>query len=188
MLKFLTSAADSAGWPDSERDVLLVGRSNVGKSTFINKLYAQKAAYVGKTPGKTRLLNFFDAGDYLLVDAPGYGYAKRTADEQLAYRDMMNEYLTEREALRLVILLVDARHKPSADDLQMMDYLRQAHLPVKVIATKADKLKNSEIRPAIRQICNALQIPENALTLSDPRRNELYLQIREEILQALRIA
>ena len=188
MLKFLTSAASAAGWPDSEADVLLVGRSNVGKSTFINKLYSQKAAYVGKTPGKTRLLNFFDAGDYLLVDAPGYGYARRTAGEQLAYRDMMNEYFEKRKQLKLVILLVDARHKPSADDQQMMDYLRDAHLPVKVIATKADKLKNSEIRPAVREICSTLQIPENALTLSDPRKNELYLQIREEILQSLRIA
>ena len=97
MISFICSATNKKEFPDSEKEVVFVGRSNVGKSSLINAVYNQKLAYVGKTPGKTKLVNFFDIyGIYTAVDVPGYGYAKRSMNETIAFGKMMEDYFSRK--------------------------------------------------------------------------------------------
>ena len=139
MIRFIKSAKSSVDYPESLKEVVLVGRSNVGKSSFINAVFNQKAAYVGKTPGKTRLLNFFAVDDrYTLVDVPGYGFAKLSNNEIVAFGEMMEEYFSKRQALKLLVMITDIRHKPTGDDLDMIEFARYHHLNTLVIANKAD--------------------------------------------------
>ena len=145
--ELVISAASKEQWPESELpEVVLAGRSNVGKSSFINTMTnRKKLAYVGNTPGKTRLLNFFKLDDELLfVDVPGYGYANTSQSQLIKFGEMMEDYFEGREQKRGLVLIVDSRHKPTEDDIMMMDYARYFHIPVIVIATKIDKLKRSQ--------------------------------------------
>ncbi|WP_417899400.1 ribosome biogenesis GTP-binding protein YihA/YsxC [Bacillus haimaensis] len=120
----------------------LAGRSNVGKSSFINKMINRKnLARTSSKPGKTQTLNFYLINEMLhFVDVPGYGFAKVPKSERDAWGRMMQTYLTSREQLRAVLMIVDLRHPPSKDDVTMYDYLKHYDLPVIVIATKADKI------------------------------------------------
>lgn len=120
----------------------LAGRSNVGKSSFINKMINRKnLARTSSKPGKTQTLNFYLINEMLhFVDVPGYGFAKVPKSERDAWGRMMQTYLTSREQLRAVLMIVDLRHPPSKDDVTMYDYLKHYELPVIVIATKADKI------------------------------------------------
>lgn len=145
--ELVISAPDKDSWPESDLpEVVLAGRSNVGKSSFINTLTnRKKLAYVGNTPGKTRLLNFFKLDDELMfVDVPGYGYANISRAQLVKFGEMMEDYFSEREQKKGLVLIVDSRHKPSEDDVVMMDYARYFDIPIVVIATKVDKLKRSE--------------------------------------------
>ena len=187
MIKFITGAMQRKQWPDSDCEILLVGRSNVGKSTFLNNLAKQRIAYVGKTPGKTRMLNFFADEQYTLVDAPGYGYAKRSTREIDEYRQMMEEYFNYRDALRLVVLLVDARHKPSVEDQEMMEFLRQQRLPILVVATKVDKLRRNDYKLNAQLIADTLCIPVDSVFFKD-LSNELEVnKLHKEIIHRLSI-
>lgn len=139
----LLSAANKSHYPqDDLPEIALAGRSNVGKSSFINCLLGRKnLARTSSKPGKTQLLNFFNIDDKLrFVDVPGYGYAKVSKTERARWGKMIEEYLTTRENLRAVVSLVDLRHEPSADDVQMYDFLKYYEIPVIVVATKADKI------------------------------------------------
>ncbi|PPE04536.1 GTP-binding protein [Entomoplasma ellychniae] len=146
---FIKSAADKSGWIEDEiPEILFVGRSNVGKSSFINSLANnKKLAKVANTPGKTRLLNFFDINNSLfrLVDAPGYGYAKIAKDAKMRFAEMMEEYFDKRENLKAIVMLVDLRHKPTKDDQEMYEFLKSSNKRVLIIGTKLDKLKRNEI-------------------------------------------
>lgn len=145
--ELIISAPDKDSWPNTQLpEIVLAGRSNVGKSSFINTLTnRKKLAYVGNTPGKTRLLNFFQLDDELMfVDVPGYGYANTSRAQLIKFGEMMEDYFSEREQKKGLVLIVDSRHKPSEDDIVMMDYARYFAIPVVVIATKIDKLKRSE--------------------------------------------
>ena len=129
--------------PDTGQvEVAFAGKSNVGKSSFINTLLNRKnLARTSGKPGKTQLLNFFNIDDKLrFVDVPGYGYAKVSKTERVKWGKMIEEYLTIRENLRAVVSLVDFRHEPSADDVQMYEFLKYYEIPVIVVATKADKI------------------------------------------------
>ena len=139
------------------------GRSNVGKSSMINKLLNRKSlARVSGTPGKTITINFYNIDDTIhLVDLPGYGYAKRSKQEVKEWGSMMENYLKNREELVQTILLVDGRHKPTADDVTMADWIRHYHDRVIVIATKMDKLKKSEIEPNLELIWETLYLGED---------------------------
>ena len=139
----LLSAANKSHYPqDDIPEVALAGRSNVGKSSFINTLLNRKnLARTSGKPGKTQLLNFFNIDDKLrLVDVPGYGYARVSKKEREKWGRMIEEYLTSRENLKAVVSLVDFRHEPSADDVQMYEFLKYYEIPVILVTTKADKI------------------------------------------------
>ena len=141
--EILLSAANKSHYPQDEiPEIALAGRSNVGKSSFINTLLNRKnLARTSGKPGKTQLLNFFNIDDKLrFVDVPGYGYAKVSKTERAKWGKMIEEYLTSRENLRAGVSLVDFRHEPSADDVQMYEFLKYYEIPVIVVATKADKI------------------------------------------------
>lgn len=134
--------------PDLGLDIVLAGRSNVGKSSLINKLINRKnLARTSSNPGKTRTLNFYSVNDqWYFVDLPGYGYAKVSHSEQNAFKKMVDSYFASQRPM-VVWQIVDLRHSPSVQDLQMQDYLRHSGLPYMVVATKADKLsKNNQIK------------------------------------------
>lgn len=139
----LLSATNKSNYPqDDIPEVALAGRSNVGKSSFINTMLNRKnLARTSGKPGKTQLLNFFNIDDKLrFVDVPGYGYARVSKKEREKWGKMIEEYLTSRENLRAVVSLVDLRHEPSADDVQMYEFLKYYEIPVILVATKADKI------------------------------------------------
>ena len=139
----LLSATNKSHYPqDDIPEVALAGRSNVGKSSFINTMLNRKnLARTSGKQGKTQLLNFFNIDDKLrFVDVPGYGYARVSKKEREKWGKMIEEYLTTRENLRAVVSLVDLRHEPSADDVQMYEFLKYYEIPVILVATKADKI------------------------------------------------
>ena len=141
--EILLSAANKSHYPqDDIPEIALAGRSNVGKSSFTNTLLSRKnLARTSGKPGKTQLLNFFNIDDKLrFVDVPGYGYAKVSKTERAKWCKMIEEYLTSRDNLRAVVSLVDLRHDPSADDVQMYEFLKYYEIPVIIVATKADKI------------------------------------------------
>ena len=128
--------------PCSRMEIAFAGRSNVGKSTLINKLFNRKSlARVSAVPGKTATINFYQLEGVHFVDLPGYGYAKVAKSEKERWAGLIEGYLNSEREIRLVFLLIDMRHAPSADDLHMISYLVEAELPFVIILTKADKLK-----------------------------------------------
>ncbi len=164
--KFLTTAVKPEQYPDTfVPEIAFVGRSNVGKSSLINCLTNRnKLARTSSSPGKTATINFYDiAGKYRLVDLPGYGYAKVSKAEQERWTRMIERYLTDRYNLVQVIQLVDARHKPSADDVTMIEWIRQIGYKPIIIATKLDKLKKSQIEANLTEIYTTLQLDDNSI-------------------------
>lgn len=145
---------------DNLPEFMLVGRSNVGKSSFINLISgSKKLAKISSTPGKTRFLNFYLLNkSFYFVDVPGYGYASVSKKEQKKFGLMIEEYLEKRENLMRTYMLVDIRHKPSNDDIMMYDYLKFHNIPVTIIATKKDKLSNNKVEKNIRVIKEALKL------------------------------
>ena len=141
-------------------EFLLVGRSNVGKSSFINCLLGRKnLAYTSSKPGKTQTLNFYLVNkSFYLVDVPGYGYASVSKKEQEKFGLMIEEYLQHREELKRVFMLVDFRMKPTEDDVLMYNYLKYFNIPVTLIATKADKVGGSKKEKCLKQIMETIDL------------------------------
>ena len=162
--ELVISAPDKKSWPDTDLpEVVLAGRSNVGKSSFINTMCGRKKlAYVGNSPGKTRLLNFFNLDDkYMFVDVPGYGYAKISKTQLLKFGQMMEDYFSQRKQKKGMVLLVDARHKPTEDDITMMEFARYYEIPICVGATKMDKVKPSQKHKQLKEIRRVLDMRED---------------------------
>lgn len=184
-VKFVTSAADKSGWIDDDlKEFVFLGRSNVGKSTFINLITNNKnLARVSSTPGRTRLLNFFDVNkEYRLVDAPGYGYASVNKNNDALFARMMEDYFDSRENLVAAFLLLDSRRIPNDDDLMIYRMLVMANIPVILVATKCDKLNQSERSKLKKNIFSTLNLPlDTNLILAQENRQNWILQVEETI-------
>ena len=155
---FKASYGLSSQLPTPDRaEIVFSGRSNVGKSSIINKLCNRKSlARVSSTPGKTATINFYDVDDLYFVDLPGYGYAKVSNEERRRWDLLINAYFASARPLALLVQLLDSRHAPSADDMQMLSYLQHHEIPFVVALTKGDKLKKSQFAPTVAeftQIC-----------------------------------
>ena len=164
---FITSVAQKGNFYNTNKPlVCVVGKSNVGKSSIINMLAGQKKlARTSVTPGRTRLVNYFDFGEFVLADLPGYGFAKVSKEEKLKWADLMENFLATQK-IKLVISLVDIRHEPTDEDKMMINYLYHYAIPFSIVATKADKLSKSKIKPSLGVIASNLRVGIGDLTAS----------------------
>src|SRR5262245_17135919 len=157
--------ASAGGWrPDTTLpEVAFWGRSNVGKSSLLNRLVKRnKLARVSNTPGRTREINFFKVNDqFILVDLPGYGYAKISKDRKAEWKPMIEGYLSGSPNLKGIVQLLDVRHDPTKDDLQMFDFLAQVGVPTMVVMTKTDKLSKAQARTRITAITASLGLEDD---------------------------
>ncbi|MBR2830217.1 MAG: YihA family ribosome biogenesis GTP-binding protein [Solobacterium sp.] len=164
--EYLASSAYESQWPVSDLpEVIFAGRSNAGKSSLINALTNRKnLAYSGKTPGKTQLLNFFLIEDRVVfVDAPGYGYARGGDQSARVFGRLMEPYFRRREQLKAMVIVLDIRRTPSPEDIQMVEYAKQAHLAILGACTKADKLSNNQISAQLKIIADTLELGKQNL-------------------------
>ncbi|MFP7169552.1 ribosome biogenesis GTP-binding protein YihA/YsxC [Terribacillus sp. 7520-G] len=166
--EIVISAVSKKQYPETHMpEIALAGRSNVGKSSFINKMINRKnLVRTSQKPGKTQTLNFYKINDrFHFVDVPGYGYAKVSKKERNAWGKMLEEYFTERENLKAVVLLVDIRHEPTKDDVTMYDFLKHYELPVVVVATKLDKIPKGKRVQHIKRAADKLQLEQDDIIL-----------------------
>lgn len=188
-VEFLGGMAAGAGWRPPARlpEIAFAGRSNVGKSSLINTLLRRrKIARVSNTPGRTREINFFEVnGAFVLVDLPGYGYARISREQRAAWRPLIEGYLRGSPALRGVVQLLDARREPSDDDLQMLEFLASLGTPTIVIATKIDKLRGAERDRRLRELARDAGVDEEQVipfsAVSGEGRDELAQAIRDVV-------
>ena len=171
--QFIISAADKKQFIKSEKPVIAVcGKSNVGKSSFINMLAGRnKLAKVSKDPGRTRLVNYFDFGQFLLADLPGYGYARVSKGEKEKWAHLLDSFFAEKCAQH-VFALCDIRHGPTEDDIQMAEYLYYNLIPFTIIATKADKLSKAATGRSVQTIASAYKcgVGDIIVTSSETRQ------------------
>ncbi len=179
------SAVRQSQYPeDNKPEFLLCGRSNVGKSSFINSIIERKdLARVSSNPGKTQTLNFYNVNDaFYLVDVPGYGYATVSEEVRQKFGKMIEEYLENRENLERVFLLIDFRIKPTQDDLLMYNFLNYHNLPVTIIATKVDKVSKNDREKQIKMINEELNIKDgDNLVLFSSKTKLGKIEIQNEI-------
>lgn len=186
--EFVISAAKKADFPrDQLPQVVFAGRSNVGKSSVINCLLGRKNfARVGNSPGKTTHINYFRVDNQLyLVDLPGYGYAKVSQAERARWGRLIEQWFQDPSLMTLGIQIVDARHKPTADDCTMVECFKQSGKPFIVVANKLDKLKKSEIEPNLLRIRTTLQLDDSVKVIPFSAekkigRRELYFLVTGE--------
>ncbi|HEU4680221.1 MAG TPA: ribosome biogenesis GTP-binding protein YihA/YsxC [Gemmatimonadales bacterium] len=151
-------------------EIAFIGRSNVGKSSLLNSLVGQPGlARVSGSPGKTTLLNFYRLPGLYLVDLPGYGFARASKGARVGYRKLVTNYLRNRASLAGVVWLLDIRHQPSADDLEMQQLLAASDRPVLAVFTKADKLTRSALPPRARELAEALGLQQDQVQLTSSR-------------------
>lgn len=166
---FITSAAKKEQFINPDKPMIAVcGKSNVGKSSFINMLANQKKlAKTSSEPGRTRLVNYFDFGEFILADLPGYGFARVSKGEKEKWAKTLDSFFADREKIAHVFMLVDSRHDPTADDVQMIQYLHYYTLPFTIVLTKSDKLSKMKLKEHLRAIAADLYLaPDNMLATS----------------------
>lgn len=164
--RFEISAMNKSQYPQGRTpEVVLAGKSNVGKSSFVNSLANRKSlARTSSAPGKTRQLNFYNMDDkFYFVDLPGYGYSQMSKAEQKKVADSIEVYLRNRKNINLIVLLVDIRHKPTADDRTMMNYIRESGKRYIVIASKSDKIAKTKVQSYVDDIAQELDIPDDLI-------------------------
>lgn len=169
---FVTSVADTSKLLNTGKPVIAIaGKSNVGKSSVINMLANnKKLARTSVTPGRTRLINYFDFGQFTLCDLPGYGYAKVAKTEKEKWGFLIENFLTSGE-ITLVIQLVDIRHEPTDDDKLMVNFMYHYAIPFVIVATKADKLPKTKIKPRLKEIAAALKVGIADVTATSAEKN-----------------
>ena len=166
--EIVISAVKPAQYPEGDLpEIALAGRSNVGKSSFINRMINRKSlARISSKPGKTQTLNFYIINDVMyFVDVPGYGYAKVSKSEKEKWGKMIETYFTGREQLKAVVLIVDLRHPPTNDDVMMYDFLKHYEIPVIVIATKADKIPKGKWQKHLKVVKETLDIEKGDIVV-----------------------
>jgi GTP-binding protein len=162
---FITSAARSEQFIKPEKPMIAVcGKSNVGKSSFINMLTnRKKLAKTSSEPGRTRLVNYFDFGEFILADLPGYGFARVSKTEKEKWGKTLDAFFKRKDEVTHVFMLLDARHDPTADDMQMIEFLHYNTIPFTAILTKADKLSKMKIKEHIKAIAADIYLGEGNL-------------------------
>jgi GTP-binding protein len=184
-LEFIGPMAEAGGWrpPAELPEVAFVGRSNVGKSSLLNRLLRRKAfARVSNTPGRTREINFFKVNDrFVLADLPGYGYARISKERKAAWKPLIEGYLRRSPMLRGVVQLLDVRHDPTGDDRHMLDFLADIGVPTLVVFTKVDKLRSAERDTRIPALLDALALDESQVLVFSSRTGEG----RDELAEAV---
>jgi GTP-binding protein len=186
--KFICSAVKPEHYPSADLpEVAFAGRSNVGKSSLINKiLNRKKLVRTSKTPGRTQLLNFFEINEvYRFVDLPGYGYAKVPAEVQKRWRPMVENYLTTRVNLRGMVWLLDVRREVSKEDLHLWDWLQAMQVPVIIVVTKADKLSKNKRNKQAASIAKSLGRTAQELIQFSATSGEGRDEIWRELLRIL---
>ena len=180
--KYVTSGTTNEHFPkDNLPEILLSGRSNVGKSSFINSVLNRKnIAHISGKPGKTRALNFYLINEsFYFVDVPGYGYAKVSKKDRASFGEMIENYLITRDQLRIVIQLVDFRHKPSQDDVSMNNFFRNYDIPCIVVGTKVDKVPKTKRGKQQKLILETLGIEEDMFLAYSSETKQNVEQIHE---------
>jgi len=182
-LEFMGGMAKPGGWrPEAVLpEIAFAGRSNVGKSSLINSLLRRKKfARVSNTPGRTREINFFRVNDqFVLVDLPGYGYARISKEQRAEWRPLIEGYLRSSPQLRGIVQLLDVRHDPTKDDLQMLEFLAELEVPTIVVLTKTDKLSRAAVPKRVREIADEIGVdadqvvPYSVESGQDAARQEL---------------
>lgn len=188
-VRILISAVSKKQYPDHDLpEILLLGRSNVGKSSFINGIINRRAlARTSSQPGKTRTINFYNVEDtFCFVDMPGYGYAKVSKTERDSFKKMIEEYVKTRDNLLMVIQLIDFRHPPTADDIQVNRWLMDMGITPLIVATKVDKVKNNDFQKNMKQIMEVFNLDsqEDIIPFSSvsKRGKEEFMGILDDIL------
>ena len=164
-IKYLKTCATTKDLPDEKLpEIVLAGRSNVGKSSLVNALGGnKKLARVSQTPGKTQQIIYFDMdGQAILADLPGYGFSKASKDKSRGFSELCDNYFKVRKGIDLVLLLIDIRHEPSNDDIGMLNYLNSVGLPYFLVFTKCDKLSAQQVRKQLQMMSNSLDFAEDA--------------------------
>ena len=163
--EFITSVANKKDFIVPNKPLIAIcGKSNVGKSSLINTLAnRKKLAKTSVTPGRTRLVNYFDFGSFILADLPGYGFAKVSQAEKEKWAHLLEDFFAYSKLISHVFSLVDIRHKPTSDDIQMINYLHHYALPFTIVATKADKIGKTRIKERLKEIGNYLSVGESSI-------------------------
>ena len=186
---FYASMKEKSSYPQGDLpEIAIAGKSNVGKSSLINYLAGNsRLAYVSKQPGKTRLINFFVMNqEFFLVDLPGYGFARVSKSEKQSWSDMMEGYFAVSKNLRLLIILMDIRHDPSAEDIEMINWAMEYHVPFLVVLTKADKIAKSKRYNCIAHMKKVIHAQEDypmiAVSAKDKLGKDALLELMENFL------
>ena len=184
---FITSAAKAEQFITPDKPMIAVcGKFNVGKSSFINMLASRKKlAKTSSEPGRTRLVNYFDFGEFILADLPGYGFARVSKGEKEKWAKTLDQFFKKSEHISHVFMLVDARHDPTADDVQMIEFLHYYTIPFTVTLTKADKLSRMKLKEHIKAIAADLYLGEQNLLATSAEtgygKNDVLLKIASVI-------
>ena len=177
--RFEVSAIKESQYPKNGLpEVVLVGKSNVGKSSFVNTMInRRKLARTSSEPGKTRQLNFYNMDDkFYFVDLPGYGYSKMSKQEQIKVGEFIESYLKHRKEICLIIFLVDIRHDPTSNDFLMYDYVIRSGLPCMILTNKADKIAKTKVNDASKNIQNQLNPIGDITTLPFSSEKKIYCE------------
>lgn len=186
---FITSVASADKFYKTDKPIIAVaGKSNVGKSSLINMLAnKKKLAKTSVTPGRTRLINYFDFGEFVLADLPGYGFAKVSKEEKKKWGALLETFLSTQN-ICLLLSLVDIRHDPTADDKMMVNYLYHYAVPFILVATKADKLGKTKIKPRVQEIATDLKVGFSDITATSAETGFGKEQVLSLIEQAISIS